>query len=146
MEPTREILGGQEYNTSYMPSMYDSDDEDYEKDEEQFGAILDETRDDTCIKKYREGGQQHQGSRYALMRCLAWSQDEEGDAGSETRMNAPTSPTSVQEMVSDLCTISPSRHIIESSGHQTAVADVLWEQQVPADWDLQSIIYKREKQ
>lgn len=146
-----ESVRRQDNSTMYIPSFYDSDDEDY--DEEQFGVIngIDESRDDTCIKKNAEVDvQQRRGSRYALLRCLAWSQDEEGDANGGNRIVSPTTasipidPRSLQNMVANLCTISPSFSVMEiPSTKQSIVGNVHWEQQVPLDRDLGSIICQR---
>ena len=124
----------------YLPSMYDSDDEDEDN------VTL--TRDDH-IKKVKEEDQQRRGSRYALLRCLAWSQDEDTEESPGDRMTSQSTvdPAVHLTMVADVCTISStpaSEKTLKSFGlHQSRI---LWAEQVSSEQDLATIICGVEKQ
>jgi hypothetical protein len=125
--------------------MYDSD----EEEDDTFNVTIDETRDDH-IKKNREDEQERRGSRYALLRSLAWSQDEELDGTSEHRMESQSDDTTVLlcTLIADTCTVSPPPSSMETSTRRSTDgrSSILWtQQQVQSDQDLDTIICRREK-
>lgn len=131
----------------YMPSMYyDSDDEDGDT----YNLLVCETRDDH-IKKVREEDQQRRGSRYALLRSLAWSQDEEADTTSDATTRMESQPTTNDDpallctLIEGLsCTMPPPISVSEKNKYGNGRSSILWEQQVPSDRDLGAIVSKRE--
>jgi hypothetical protein len=130
-------------STLYLPSMYDSDDEE----DDTFSVTIYETRDDH-IKKHREDDQQRRGSRYALLRSLAWSQDEEADETSEYRMEYPSTddPAVLCTAIGGICTTPPPPASEETKNNRaTGGSSILWEQQVPSGRDLGAIVCQREK-
>lgn len=132
----------------YLPSMYDSFDEDDEED--TFGSILDETRDDH-IKVRDEDDQQRRGSRYALLRSLAWSQDEDLEEECEDRVdssNLTDASAMLYTLVASICTISaqPASEETTKNKRDKGRSCILWEQQVPSNRDLATIVCQRQKQ
>eukprot|EP00536_Pseudo-nitzschia_multiseries_P005491 jgi/Psemu1/12673/gm1.12673_g len=75
-----ELVKTQEESTLYMPSMYDSE----EEDENYF---LTDSRDESTCSGSQRNDVRRRHSRYSLMRCLAWSQaeDDKEDKGSQER-------------------------------------------------------------
>lgn len=136
LSPSRETMETefprkQMESTLYMPSMYDSDDD--EEDE------VPESREDG-IKKGRRGDvqQTRRESRYALQRCLAWSQDEPDD--DNDRMDAGMSDDSLSSSRTRQQEKQEGNEI--SNGHSVPRNVIHWEEKVGSDGNLGSILWR----
>mmetsp|Transcript_23570 Transcript_23570/g.65407 ORF Transcript_23570/g.65407 Transcript_23570/m.65407 type:complete len:156 (-) Transcript_23570:380-847(-) len=147
-----EILQTQRESTLYMPSMYDSEDDD-----EDF--FVTESRDESTCSATQRSGARRRHSRYSLMRCLAWSQgeDDKEDNGSQQREGGEgdEDEDEDEEMFviqnnSEGCVSFNSVHSARVDSIQIAsdneTRPVHWEQRVASDKKLDSLLSAKQEE
>ena len=132
-----------------LPLMYDSDDEDYDDFVLVDENVVFDARDDD-LKLLRDDPQQRHGLQYPLLRCLAWSQDEDSDTSNRDISNSPSrsdDQVSLQSLIASICTISvptiveaPVRH------HHNGRGNIVWVQELSSYGDRYTIVKPEEKQ
>jgi hypothetical protein len=130
----------QEESSLYMPSMYDSED-----DEEEY-PITDARDESTCSGGERVDSRRR-NSRFSLMRCLAWSQaeDDKDDTGlSERKEGKEDEEMFLIRNTSGGCTSFSSIHsaLVDSTHYASDnnTKNVHWEERVESDKKLDSLL------
>uniref|UniRef100_A0A7S4EQV2 Uncharacterized protein n=1 Tax=Pseudo-nitzschia australis TaxID=44445 RepID=A0A7S4EQV2_9STRA len=135
-----ELVKNQTESTLYMPSMYDSE----EEDEDYF--VTDARDENTCSDTQRNDARRRH-SRYSLMRCLAWSQgedDKEDKGPSDSGEEEEDEEMFVIQSNSGGCVSFNSVHSahIDSIHHSSdnEIRPVHWVQRVASDNKLDSFL------
>mmetsp|Transcript_3458 Transcript_3458/g.8230 ORF Transcript_3458/g.8230 Transcript_3458/m.8230 type:complete len:152 (+) Transcript_3458:73-528(+) len=76
---TNQLKKTQVESTLYMPSMYDSEDDD------ECYSMTD-ARDESTSSREERIDTRRRNSRFSLMRCLAWSQSQAEDDNQDTKL------------------------------------------------------------
>ena len=137
------LVKTQEESTLYIPSMYDSEEEN-----EDF--CVTDTRDESTCNERQQKEKSRRYSRFSLMRSLAWSQaeDDQEDEGVSDReededeeimfMIRNTSGNSCLSFSSVHSALVDSINHLSISGNH--VRPVHWEEQVTIDKKLDSFL------
>jgi hypothetical protein len=129
--------------------MNESDDED---DCDDFVLLQDDVYDarDDDLKLIRDDPQQRHGLQYPLVRCMAWSQDEDSDHSSgHDVLNSPSrinDHVNIQSLIASICTISAPTIAEVPVRHHNGRGNVVWQQELASFGDRYTIAKQEEKQ
>jgi len=139
---TDQLEKSQLESTLYMPSMYDSED-----DEE--GLSVTDARDESTCSGGERIEMRRQNSRFSLMRCLAWSQAEDDidDTRLSERKEEKDEDMFLIRITSGGCASFNSTHsaLIDSTHYASDnnTKNVHWEERVASDKNLDSLLYEK---
>lgn len=127
-------------STLYMPSMYDSEDDD----ECRSG---DDARDETTSSREERIDARRRSSRFSLMRCLAWSQAEDEKEDSRLPERTEEEDDEVRFLIQNTsggCASFNSTHsaLVDSTHYapDNNTKNVHWEELVGSDKKLDSLL------
>jgi hypothetical protein len=131
-------------STLYMPSMYDTED-----DEE--GSSVTDARDENTCSSGDRNDTRRRNSRFSLMRCLAWSQaedDKEETPLPDRKEGKEGEDFFLMKNCSGGCASFSSIHsaLVDSTHYATDnnTKNVHWEERVASDKKLDSLLLLRQ--